>query len=62
MSIPFSKYILKLLYLAKIMIINLRYIASNASLIMSLFMGYPCSINVGIVNYCFSPNSEASDI
>ena len=33
--------ILKLLYLAKLVVINIKYIASNASLMMSLSVGYP---------------------
>ena len=32
---------LKLLYLAELMDINLKYIASNTSMMMSLSVGYP---------------------
>ena len=38
---------LKLLYLAELVDINIKYIASNASLMMSLSVGYPQILTSG---------------
>ena len=54
---------LKLLYLAELVDINIKYIASNTSLMMSLFIGYPQILASGYPDskftIRFSPTSKA---
>ena len=51
---------LKLLYLAELVDINLKYIASNMSMMMSLSVGYPQILASGYpdstFSICFSPS------
>ena len=53
---------LKLVYLAELVYINLKYIASNASLMMSLSIGYPQILASGYPDskftIRFSPNIQ----
>ena len=55
---------LKLLYLTELVDINIKYIASNASLMMSLSVGYPQILASGYPDskftICFSPKYNYS--
>ena len=55
---------LKLLYLAELVDINIKYIASNSSLMMSLSAGYPQILASGYpdskFNIRFSPNDNCT--
>ena len=57
---------LKLLYLAELVDINIKYIASNASLMMSLSVGYPQILASGYPDskftIRFSPNKNITNI
>ena len=56
---------LKLLYLAELVDINIKYVASNTSLMMSLSVGYPQILASGYPNskftIRFSPNEYAKE-